>query len=233
MDCLSSSIKGIVILIWLFFRIFLVNSFAADEISEKITLNEFIDIAQKKVVDYGSYKVKIRLSATGEDKKQNMILWYSNGKVKITQLGPYLKDAVVVIYKNKEKTIRGHLGGLLSFITIPLSHNSSWLIGITGDTAHYSDFKSILNAGDLIIKNRLKNYKISLESDRFIIEAKIDKIGIDLDFVKNEDEYRFTFDKKTLSLLTLQRFDDGKLLNTVEWYELETNLDLMDDIFEI
>ncbi len=211
-----------------------VLSVDAENISEQLTPKEVLKIARLKLGTYGDYKVKMKLSAVDNEEKQNQIIWYSKDAIKLEQLGPFNKGAIIVIsQKEKEKKIRAHLGGKLSFFVVSLSDDSSWLKGVTGDTAHYVDFESILKACEHAMDKHLKDYKIKIEGNEYIVVAKIDKKDVKFDFIKEEDEYRFTFDKKDLNLIKLERFKDGNLLNTVEWYELETNLKFKKEIFDL
>jgi hypothetical protein len=191
---------------------------------------EIIDRALKKLSALRSYKCIMSLvSHENGSKKQNQsYLYRSPGDIRIEQLGPWKKGAIVVMQSNR--SIRAKGGGLLSFFTIDLDKDSSLLRGITGDSAVESDWITIL-----LNTKKLQPYTVRSASKRVRSGSTT---GYDLHIVvKNQpyepyDQYRLVV-REDGAVLLVERFRAGKLMHRIEWKDIKLNPPTADADFKL
>jgi hypothetical protein len=104
-----------------------------------MNLQEIFAQSLKEAEKLGSYRCVMELSSwdNGKNSTKQRYLYRAPGDVRIEQLGPFRKGAVVVI--RTDGTIRARGGGLLSRFTVQLGKDSELLKGVTGDSAVDSD----------------------------------------------------------------------------------------------
>jgi outer membrane lipoprotein-sorting protein len=174
-----------------------------------------------------TYRCTMKLESFGDGYKvQHQLLWYKNpGYVRITQIGPFRKGAVVVI--RPEGSIRAHLGGLLSFVTISLHPDDPRLLGVTGDPAQTADYGSIIQAA-LDAEQTVKRFTIGkgLKDGQptIILESVMDG-PITL--------YRMIIDPGRMVIIGLERYKQARLISCVSWEGIEVNVDLPNDLFTL
>lgn len=151
--------------------------------------------------------------------------------IRAEEVGDYKKGSVAVLQKNG--TVRGHLGGLLSKITASVAADSEWVQGANGYPLVDSDFYSMSQ----VMVNFVKNGKKSLVTGSPVKAAGQPKpvyiIELYTDASKKQLMKRAYIDPE--NLLPLEWFDykDGKLFAHTIWRNLRLNTDLNDSIFQL
>ena len=165
-------------------------------------------------------------SFEGEHKIQNQVLWYKKpGYVRIEQLGPFKKGAVVVIHP--DGIIRGHLGGALSIFRADLNSEDSILLGVTKDSAVTADFGSIIKSA-IEHSTRVKNYEITSaqESGKSILI-------LDSFFDEAISKYRIITDAERRLIIRIERYRQDKLIHVISWSEIELDAEVKESLFEL
>ncbi len=176
-----------------------------------------LNSALRRVRLLKSYKCVMELYSyeNSVQRARQLYLYRAPGDIRIEQLGPFRKGAVVVIRTNGK--IRAHAGGLLSFIKVDLNKSSSVLRGITGDSAMESDWISILGEA-----KRLKPFVVRRASKAVRINSMAgSEVTATLE--------RQPFDRIRLVIradgpvLLIERFKNRKLINRTLWKKIQLN----------
>lgn len=186
-----------------------------------------IDFALKKIRLLKSYKCVMELNSyeNGLKKANQVYLYRAPGDIRIEQLGPFRKGAVLVIRTNGK--IRAQAGGFLSFIKTDLNKNSSLLRGITGDSALASDWISIL------LEAKRMNPNIIRSASKTVRTAPMAVYEV-MDILKNlpYDRVRLLL-REDGPILLIERFKKLKLKNRIEWKNIQLNPVTKDTDFEL
>lgn len=184
----------------------------------------------KKVQALKSYRCVMDLYGYEKGKKEarQLYLYRAPGDIRIEQIGLFQTGSVVVVRSDGRVRARG--GGLLSPFKVDLDKNSKQLIGITGDSAVGSDWQSIL-----LRTKRDWSFVVKAEY-KPVIMMSLDLSGayqIDT-LLKNQpfDQARLIL-REDGPILLLERFKNKKLINRVEWNNIELNPEVRDSDFEL
>ena len=186
-----------------------------------------IDEALKRIRLLKSYKCVMELYSyeNGSKRANQLYLYRSPGDIRIQQLGPFRKGAVVVIRNNGK--IRAQAGGFFSFVKTDLNKNSSLLKGITGDSAVESDWISILltakSMNPFLINSAFKAVRVIPMGGYEVIHI-----------LRNQpyDRVRMLI-RKDGPVLLIERFNNRKLKNRIRWKNIQLNPVTKDTDFEL
>ncbi|MBY0546509.1 MAG: hypothetical protein K2W95_04415 [Candidatus Obscuribacterales bacterium] len=151
--------------------------------------------------------------------------------IRAEEVGDYKKGSVAVLQKNG--TVRGHLGGLLSKISATVAADSEWVLGANGYPLADSDFFSMSQ----VMVNFVKNGKKSLVTGSPVRVTGQPKpvyiIELYTDTSKKQLMKRAYIDPE--NLLPVEWFDykDGKLFAHTNWRNLHLNTELNDSLFQL
>jgi outer membrane lipoprotein-sorting protein len=195
--------------------------------SEVPKLTELLSSLQERFENIQTYRCKMRLeSFEREHKIQNQALWYKKpGYVRIEQLGPFKKGAVVVIHPNGN--IRGHLGGALSIFKADLEPEDSILLGVTNDSAVTADYGSIIQSA-IDHSNRVKKHAV-----RGAEESGKPVIILDSFFDEAINQYRIVTDAEKRLITRIERYRQDKLIHVISWTDVEIDVQISDSFFEL
>ncbi len=194
---------------------------------EGLSRHELLSQLKKRFDAIKSYQCRMRLEGYEKEYQlQNQKFWYKKpGYMRIEQTGPFRKGAVVVIHP--DGTIRGHLGGLLSFLNVTLKPDDPRLFGVTNDSALTADYGSIIQSA-LQASPHVKHYNILRGSEDgksiIILESYVDE-EIDL--------YRLVIDSERMLIIRLERYKGSKLIFIVSWEDIQLDIELSDEIFQL
>jgi hypothetical protein len=161
----------------------------------------------------------------GKKSAKQRYLYRAPGDIRIEQIGLFRTGVVVVIRSDGRVRVRG--GGSLSFIEVNLSKDSKWLRGITGDSALESDWVSIFRKAKkmapFVVKSECRPTLIGFQRGYEVIIH-----------LKNQpfDRVRFII-RGDGPILLVDRFKGEKLRTRVQWKDIEINLKVVDEDFEI
>lgn len=151
--------------------------------------------------------------------------------IRAEEVGDYKKGSVAVLQKNG--TVRGHLGGLLSKISATVASDSEWVVGANGYPLADSDFFSMSQ----VMVDFVKNGKKSLVTGSPVKVTGQPKpvyiIELYTDTSKKQLMKRAYIDPE--NLLPVEWFDykDGKLFAHTNWRNLRLNTELNDSLFQL
>lgn len=151
--------------------------------------------------------------------------------IRAEEVGDYKKGSVAVLQKNG--SVRGHLGGLLSKINATVASDSEWVLGANGYPLADSDFYSMSQ----VMVNFVKDGKKSLVTGSPVKATGQPKpvyiIELYTDTSKKQLMKRAYIDPE--NLLPVEWFDykDGKLFAHTIWRNLHINTELNDSLFQL
>jgi len=192
-----------------------------------MNLERMIDQFFERVKTFKSYRCVMDLYSwkNGREKAQQRFLYRAPGDVRIEQIGAWKKGAVVVMRSDGKIRARG--GGLLSFVKLELGRDSDLLRGITGDSAVESDWTSVLwkfrRMLPFVVKAESQSARIfSLPGYEVVAHLKgqpFDKARV----ILREDG----------PILLLERFQDNRIESRNEWHNIELNIQVRDEDFDL
>jgi len=173
-----------------------------------------LKVSYAKVNDYSA---TMRLeSFEDEYRLQNQKMWFKKpGYLRLEQLGPFKKGAVLVILP--DGSIKGHLGGLLSFVVVSIDADDENMYGVTQDSALNSDYDRIIDIA-LGLRDRVISYSINTE----FINNKT-RLVLDTTYNGRITRMRLLIDPGTLFIVGLERYSKGKLIHKISWFDIQTN----------
>lgn len=195
---------------------------------EGLSRQELLLQLKKRFDAIKSYQCRMRLEGYEKGYQlQNQKFWYKRpGYMRIEQTGPFRKGAVVVI-RPDDGTIRAHLGGLLSFLNVTLKPDDPRLFGVTNDVALTADYGSIIQSA-LQASPHVTHYNILRGSKDgksiIILESYVDK-EINL--------YRLVIDSEWMLIIRLERYKGSKLISVISWKDVQLDIELSDEIFQL
>jgi outer membrane lipoprotein-sorting protein len=181
----------------------------------------------KEVEKIGSYRCVMELSSwdNGQNSTKQRYVYRAPGDVRIEQLGPFRKGAVVVI--RTDGTIRARGGGLLSRFTVPLGRDSELLKGVTGDSAVDSDWLSILRKANtlarFVAKSEVSSVSMARQRGYEVIAELRDQPYDRIRMIIREDG----------PVLLLERYRKGDMRAQVKWIDIEINPEVRDNEFSL
>jgi len=219
-----------------FIFIFIAANVAAVKAAEgKVsTRDELILSLEEKFDAINNYKCIMKIEAyNGKTQYQEQkFIFKKPGMIYCEQLGPYKEGVVLTVDKNGK--IVGYQEGILEraweWITGEKRKESfekedNDLKGITGETIFQSDWGYIINEMKRL-KDEVDPYSIESQTidgrDVYIFESKCGQEG-----------FLFHIDKELMIIVKLERFLNGKMINSVIWEDIEINIELGDDFFKI
>lgn len=192
-----------------------------------MNLERMIDQSLDRVKTFKSYRCVMDLYSwkNNRERAKQRFLYRAPGDIRIEQIGAWKKGAVVVMRSDGKIKARG--GGLLSFMKLELGRDSDLLGGITGDSAVESDWASVLwklkRVLPFVAKAECQPARIS-SSPGYEVVAHIkgqpfDKARV----VLREDG----------PILFLERFRNDKIESRSEWNDIELDIEVGDEDFDL
>jgi outer membrane lipoprotein-sorting protein len=192
-----------------------------------MNLQEIFAQSLKEAEKLGSYRCVMELSSwdNGKNSTKQRYLYRAPGDVRIEQLGPFRKGAVVVI--RTDGTIRARGGGLLSRFTVQLGKDSELLKGVTGDSAVDSDWLSILRKANtlarFVAKSEVSSVDMAEQRGYEVIAELRDQPYDRIRMIIREDG----------PVLLLERYRQGDMRAQVKWIDIEINPEVRDNEFSL
>jgi hypothetical protein len=192
-----------------------------------MNLQEIFAQSLKEVEKIGSYRCVMELSSwdNGQNSTKQRYVYRAPGDVRIEQLGPFRKGAVVVI--RTDGTIRARGGGLLSRFTVRLGRDSELLKGVTGDSAVDSDWLSILRKANtlarFVAKSEVSSVSMARQRGYEVIAELRDQPYDRIRMIIREDG----------PVLLLERYRKGDMRAQVKWIDIEINPEVRDNEFSL
>jgi outer membrane lipoprotein-sorting protein len=148
--------------------------------------------------------------------------------LRVEMTGPYKKGAVAVM--GKDGKVRGHLGGLLSGVTVTVNPDSDMLLGANGYPMTDSDFAGMVN----VMKGfQQQGCKVKVSDSPVSVEGQSGKVYV-LEFYQGDQLYKRAYiDPK--SLLPIEWFDyqKGQLFARTVWNNVKLDQNIADAVFQI
>jgi hypothetical protein len=190
-------------------------------------LKNLLDRSFGKVKALRSYRCVMHLYSwkKGKERAKQRLLYRAPGDVRIEQLGPFRKGAVVVIRSNGKITARG--GGLLSSIKMEMQRDSRLLKGITGDSAVESDWASIFSKF-----NRMLPSVVRWEAKTIRVHS-LPAYDVITHLRGQPWEKARIIVRQDGPILLLERFQKKRLESRIEWKDIEINIDVADADFKL
>ncbi len=201
--------------------------------SKTLTKYELILLLEEKFATIDNYRCIMKIEVydeNGKTKCQNQKFIFKKPRmIYCEQLGPYKEGVVLTV--DRDGKIVGYSKGILERVwewikgekwKKSFKKEDNELKGITGETIFQSDWGYIIN--------RLKE-----EVDSYNIESQIID-GRDIyvfKLTRGQEEFIFYVDKERMVIVKLERFLNGKPINSVIWEDIEINIELEDDFFKI
>jgi outer membrane lipoprotein-sorting protein len=192
-----------------------------------MNLQEIFAQSLKEVEKLGSYRCVMELSSWDNEKNstKQRYVYRAPGDVRIEQLGPFRKGAVVVI--RTDGTIKARGGGLLSRFTVQLGRDSELLKGVTGDSAVDSDWASILRKANtlarFVAKSEVSSVNMAQQRGYEVIAELRDQPYDRIRMIIREDG----------PVLLLERYRQGDMRAQVKWIDIEINPEVRDNEFSL
>jgi len=188
-----------------------------------------IDQALKKVQALKSYRCVMDLYSWEKGKKEarQLYLYRTPGDIRIEQIGLFQTGSVVVVRSSNGK-VRARGGGYLSSFKIDLRKDSKFIIGITGDSAVGSDWQNIL------LRTK-KDWPYVVKADyKPVIMMNLSGGYEVIALLKNQpfDQARLIL-REDGPILLLERSKNKKLMNRIEWNNIELNPEVRDADFDL
>jgi hypothetical protein len=192
-----------------------------------MNLQEIFARSTKKVEKIGSYRCVMELSSweNAKNSAEQRYVYRAPGDVRIEQLGPFRKGAVVVI--RADGRIRARGGGLLSLFTVELGRDSELLKGVTGDSAVDSDWLSILRKANtlacFVVKSEVRSVRMARQRAYEVIADVSDQPYDRVRMIIREDG----------PVLLLERYQHDNMRAQVKWIDIEINPQVSDNDFSL
>jgi hypothetical protein len=192
-----------------------------------MNLQEIFAQSLKEVEKLGSYRCVMELSSwdNGKNSTKQRYVYRAPGDVRIEQLGPFRKGAVVVI--RTDGTIKARGGGLLSRFTVQLGRDSELLKGVTGDSAVDSDWASILRKANtlarFVAKSEVSSVNMAQQRGYEVIAELRDQPYDRIRMIIREDG----------PVLLLERYRQGDMRAQVKWIDIEINPEVRENEFSL
>ncbi|HEY9789500.1 MAG TPA: hypothetical protein V6D22_03810 [Candidatus Obscuribacterales bacterium] len=148
--------------------------------------------------------------------------------LRVEMTGPYKKGAVAVM--NKDGKVRGHLGGMLSGVTLTLSPDSDQLLGANGYPMTDSDFAGMLN---VMKRFQQQGCKVKVSDSPVAVEGQTGKVYV-LEFFQADQLYKRAYiDPKTLLPVEWFDYQKGQLFARTVWNNVKLDQNIADAMFQI
>jgi len=172
------------------------------------------------------YSATMRLeSFESEYRLQKQKMWFKKpGYLRLSQLGPFKKGAGLII--RPDGTIKGHLGGFLSFAKVSLDKDDENMYGVTNDSALNTDYDKILDIAVSML-DRVKTFSIATE----MVNNK-KQLVLDTTYDQKFDRYRLIVDPEKMLITGLERYSKGKLMHKIAWFNIQTNINISTEKFK-
>ena len=231
----QKKMKKILILLMIMFCVHVPNIHALDNHQKQ----SIIDLLSKIRTSYAAindYSAIMRLENFENDYQlQNQKMWFKKpGYLLLEQLGPFKKGAVLSMLPNG--TIKGHLGGFLSFAVVSLDKDDKNMYGVTHDSAVNSDYDKILDIAMSKLE-RVTDYSIetvSLTNGKKSNQQSSEQIVLDTSYSDNKvDRIRLLISPSNMLIVGLERYRKGKLLHKIAWNNIKTNIGINPTQFDL
>jgi len=214
---------------------FIVSATTVNAVENKIlTKDELILSLEEKFDAIDNYKCIMKIEAyNGKTQYQNQkFIFKKPGMIYCEQLGPYKEGVVVTV--DRDGKIVGCSEGILERVwewikgekwKKSFKKENNELKGITGETIFQVDWGYIISE-----MKRLKE-----EVDSYSIESQtIDGRDIYVfGLTWGQKGFLFHIDKELMVIVKLERFFNGKMINSVAWEDMKINIELEDDFFKV
>ncbi|TET07210.1 hypothetical protein E3J84_07690 [Candidatus Aerophobetes bacterium] len=213
------------------------NVAMANAVESKIlTKDELILLLEERFATIDNYRCIMKIEVYNENGKtqyqKQKFIFKKPGMIYCEQLGPYKEGVVLTV--DRDGKIVGCSEGILERVwewikgekwKKSFKKEDNELKGITGETIFQSDWGYIINE-----MRRLKD-----GVDSYSIESQIiDGQGIYVfELTRAQEEFLFHIDKELMVIVKLERFLNDKMINSVVWEDIEINIELEDELFEI
>lgn len=204
--------------------------------SKTLTKDELILLLEERFATIDNYRCIMKIEVYNENGKtqyqKQKFIFKKPGMIYCEQLGPYKEGVVLTV--DRDGKIVGCSEGILERVWEWIN-GEKWkksfkkedneLKGITGETIFQSDWGYIINE-----VRRLKD-----EVDSYSIESQtIDGRDIYVfELTWGQKGFLFHIDKELMVIVKLERFFNGKMINSVAWEDIKINIELEDELFEI
>lgn len=193
--------------------------YALDE-KEKKPIVDFLTKLRFSYAQVNDYSATMRLeSFENEYRLQNQKMWFKKpGYLLLKQLGPFKEGAALAILP--DGTIKGHLGGFLSFAVVSIKKDDENMYGVTQDSALNSGYDKIIDIAMSMLDNVI-DYSISTIS----IKNK-KRLVLDTSYEDKFDRLRLIIDPATMLIVGFERYSKGKLIHKIAWHNIEVNINI-------
>lgn len=188
---------------------------------------QLLDQMRKANSTVTSFTAEMQLERFSPDYAlQNQMVWFKRPQyIKLRQTGPFKTKAELAI--KPDGSIRGHLGGFLSFAVVNLDKDDKNLLGVTHDSAFDTDFGRILDSA----------YRLAERMSRFQITERVvagKRQTVFDSYYDNEiEQYRLVIDASSMMLHSLERYKNRQLLHRIQWKTLQLNVSVDDREFDL
>ena len=172
-----------------------------------------------------TFTVKMKLERYLPDYAlQNQLVWFKRPKyIKLKQLGPFKKGAELAI--KPDGSIKGHLGGFLSFLVVSVDADDENLFGVTSDSAFQTDYDVVIEVA-MDLSQHMTGYELKKDE-------KEKKIILDSFYNDKINRYRLVIDSKNMMIIGLERYLENKLMHKITWSNLKLNPNISDQEFDL
>lgn len=216
----------IIITLLIGFFCYLPAAYALDA-NEKKEITDLLSKLRTRYAAVNDYSATMRLeSFEKEYRLQKQKMWFKKpGYLLLEQLGPFKKGARLAI--KPDGTIKGHLGGFLSFAVVSVDKDDENMYGVTQDSALDSDFDRIIDIATGMLDS-VVDYSINTIS----IKGR-NRLVLDTTYKQKFDRFRLLIDPETMLIVGLERYTRGKLIHKIAWNNIQTNINIKNSKFDL
>lgn len=207
--------------------VFTYSSLVSAETPDNTPVIKLLDQMKQAYAKVDSFTTEMQLERFLPDYAlQNQKVWFKRPQyIKLSQLGPFKEGAELAI--KPDGSIRGHLGGFLSFVVVSLKPDDENLFGVTNDSAFNTDFDAIIEIA-FELAQHMTHYEIRENTSKGRKQIILDSYYAD-----DIDHYRLVIDAETMMLSGLERYRQNKLLHKIQWKQLRLNPAISNSEFDL